>query len=271
MSTDPSRQRPRSSKKRRAVQSGGAAGRPQRPARAGGGIEVRGGSAAGGIPTLWLGAIGVLLFAVGVALAGGVIKFGGGGAAPSSAIAGRASIAPGSSPAASAVARYGTNCLTAAPAAAPAGLKKVVSIETAKGTIEVTVEADLGPLAAANFLALSSCGYYDGLIFHRIVPGFVIQGGDPTGTGSGGPGYEFADDPVTVPYARGVVAMANSGPDTNGSQFFIVLKDATGLGPNYSVFGRVTAGMDAVDAIAAAADAEHPSQPIKMDKVTVKP
>jgi cyclophilin family peptidyl-prolyl cis-trans isomerase len=148
---------------------------------------------------------------------------------------------------------------------------RVVTIETSKGPIEITVEADLGPLAAENFVALASCGYYDGVGFHRVIPGFVVQGGDPTGTGSGGPGYEFADDPVNVPYERGVVAMANAGPGTNGSQFFIVLDDAggAGLGPSYSVFGRVTNGMDAVDAIAAAADGENPTEPIVMDRVTV--
>jgi cyclophilin family peptidyl-prolyl cis-trans isomerase len=141
-------------------------------------------------------------------------------------------------------------------------------IETAKGSITIKVEADLGPLAAGNFVALAACGFYDGVVFHRVVPGFVIQGGDPTGTGSGGPGYEFANDPVTAPYARGVVAMANAGRDTNGSQFFIVLADSN-LPPDYSVFGRVTAGMEAVDAIAAAADAELPTSPIAMDTVTV--
>jgi cyclophilin family peptidyl-prolyl cis-trans isomerase len=149
-----------------------------------------------------------------------------------------------------------------------AGTKSVVTIETAKGNIVITVEADLGPLAAGNFVALASCGFYDGLVFHRVVQGFVIQGGDPTGTGSGGPGYEFADDPVTVPYNRGVVAMANSGANTNGSQFFIVLADNS-LDPKYSVFGRVTSGMEAVDGIAAAADAENPTNPIHMDRVTV--
>jgi cyclophilin family peptidyl-prolyl cis-trans isomerase len=149
-----------------------------------------------------------------------------------------------------------------------AGTKRVVTIETAKGSIVITVEADLGPLAAGNFVALASCGFYDGLVFHRVVQGFVIQGGDPVGTGGGGPGYEFADDPVTVPYNSGVVAMANSGPNTNGSQFFIVLADNS-LAPNYSVFGRVSSGMEAVDAIAAAADAEKPTNPIHMDKVTV--
>jgi len=153
------------------------------------------------------------------------------------------------------------------------GEKKVVTIETAKGPIEITVEADLGPLAAENFVDLAACGFYDGTVFHRVVPDFVIQGGDPTGTGSGGPGYEFKDDPVTVPYTRGTVAMANAGANTNGSQFFIVLKDIPegGLAPAYSVFGHVTNGMDAVDAIAAAADAENPTSPIKMDKVTVAP
>jgi cyclophilin family peptidyl-prolyl cis-trans isomerase len=167
----------------------------------------------------------------------------------------------------------GTNCPKTGPQPMAGGEKKVVTIETAKGPIEVTVEADLGPLAAQNFVDLAACGFYDGTVFHRVVPDFVIQGGDPTGTGGGGPGYEFKDDPVTVPYTRGTVAMANAGANTNGSQFFIVLKDIPegGLPPAYSVFGHVTNGMDAVDAIAAAADAENPTSPIKMDKVTVAP
>ena len=161
------------------------------------------------------------------------------------------------------------DCPTAPPQPMAGGETQVVTIETEKGPIEIKVEADLGPLAAQNFVDLAACGYYDGVVFHRVVPGFVIQGGDPTGSGSGGPGYQFADDPVSVPYERGVVAMANAGPGTNGSQFFIVLDDAD-LDPNYSVFGRVTSGMDAVDAIAAAADAENPTNPIAMDRVTVE-
>jgi len=167
----------------------------------------------------------------------------------------------------------GANCPKAAPQPMAGGEKKVVTIDTAKGPIEVTVEADLGPLAAENFVDLAACGFYDGTVFHRVVKDFVIQGGDPTGTGGGGPGYEFKDDPVSVPYTRGTVAMANSGKDTNGSQFFIVLQDVPqgGLAPSYSVFGHVTKGMEAVDAIAAAADAEKPTSPIKMDKVTVAP
>ncbi|MEX0946868.1 MAG: peptidylprolyl isomerase, partial [Acidimicrobiia bacterium] len=94
-------------------------------------------------------------------------------------------------------------------------------------------------------------GFYDGVIFHRVVPGFVIQGGDPTGTGSGGPGYKFRDE-LDGPgsYSRGTVAMANAGPNTNGSQFFVCLDDV-GLPHSYTIFGKVTAGMEAVDAIAA--------------------
>ena len=290
MTSDSNRPRPRSSKKRRAVQSGGTssgASRSTRPstqrARAG---ATRGGSAAGGIPTAWWAIGAVVVFAIGVALAGGAIKLGGGaspsggitdafadasdasgaaGGSPSSAVGGQVSIAPAASPAGSPAAR-GTNCPTSEPPAAT-GAKRVVTIDTAKGKIEITVDPALGPKAAGNFIALGSCGFYDGIVFHRVVPGFVIQGGDPTGTGSGGPGYEFADDPVTVPYVRGVVAMANSGPNTNGSQFFIVLAD-TGLPPNYAVFGRVTAGMDVVDAIAGAGQ-PAPGTGVVMDKVTV--
>ena len=163
-------------------------------------------------------------------------------------------------------------CPTSPPAALPAGETRTVVIETAKGSITIKVEADLGPLAAGNFVALAECGFYDGIVFHRLMPGFVIQGGDPTGSGSGGPGYEFPNDPVNVPYARGVVAMANAGRDTNGSQFFIVLADA-GLDPDYSVFGRVTAGMETVDTIAAmpnsGGQAGTALEPVAMDSVTV--
>lgn len=163
-------------------------------------------------------------------------------------------------------------CPTSQPPALPAGETRTVEIKTSKGSITIKVEADLGPLAAGNFVALAACGYYDGVVFHRLVPGFVIQGGDPTGTGGGGPGYEFANDPVTVPYSRGVVAMANAGPGTNGSQFFVVLADS-GLNPDYSVFGRVTAGMDVVDAIAAmpnsGGQANAALEPVAMDALTV--
>jgi cyclophilin family peptidyl-prolyl cis-trans isomerase len=147
----------------------------------------------------------------------------------------------------------------------------------------IDVSGALGPRAAANFLALAECGYYDGVVFHRLSPGFVIQGGDGqfgrissldrASVGSGGPGYEFPDDPVTVPYTRGTVAMANSGPNTNGSQFFVCLADLPSLPPSYSVFGTVTSGMDVVDAIAAmpneGGQAQLAVDPVPMTKVTV--
>ncbi|MBI2764225.1 MAG: peptidylprolyl isomerase [Chloroflexi bacterium] len=151
---------------------------------------------------------------------------------------------------------------------------RTVAITTVKGTITLKIEGDLSPIAAGNFVALASCGYYNGVVFHRVVPGFVIQGGDPTGTGSGGPGYTIQDEPVTTVYRRGTLAMARTpAPDSQGSQFFIVLEDgaASSLASvnTYAIFGQVTAGMDTVDAIAAAADAELPSNPIVMDTVTV--
>jgi len=162
---------------------------------------------------------------------------------------------PGASPGGSSA----STCPTSQPAPMPAGDKATVTLGTSLGPIVVQVDGSLGPNAAGNFVALAECGYYDGVIFHRLVPGFVIQGGDgqygrepniDDRVGGGGPGYEFADDPVTVPYSRGTVAMANSGPNTNGSQFFIMLQDAA-LPPSYSVFGHVTSGMDVVDKIAA--------------------
>jgi cyclophilin family peptidyl-prolyl cis-trans isomerase len=146
------------------------------------------------------------------------------------------------------------------------------TISTDKGDIEVDIFTAGTPKAAKNFLDLAKKNFYDGVIFHRIVPGFVIQGGDPTGTGRGGPGYQFDDEPFTGEYYRGTLAMANAGPNTNGSQFFIVLKDLIGSLPkNYTIFGQVTKGMDVVDAIAAGRTGaqDRPVEPVKMTKVTV--
>jgi len=179
---------------------------------------------------------------------------------------------PAATPTEAAGASDASGCPTIPPAALPAGQTRTVVIATAKGSITIKVEADLGPLAAGNFVALAECGFYEGIVFHRLKPGFVIQGGDPTGTGGGGPGYEFPNDPVNVPYDRGVVAMANAGRDTNGSQFFIVLADSD-LDPDYSVFGRVTAGMETVDTIAAmpnsGGQAGTALEPVAMDSITV--
>lgn len=165
-------------------------------------------------------------------------------------------------------------CPTSQPAPLAAGEVRDVSIETALGSMTLTIEADLSPIATGNFIALAECGFYDGVVFHRVVPGFVIQGGDPTGTGTGGPGYTIEDEPVTAQYARGVVAMARTpAPDSVGSQFFIVLDDlaepALVSANTYQIIGSVTSGMETADAIAADADAENPSDPVEMTDVSV--
>ena len=119
-------------------------------------------------------------------------------------------------------------------------------IKTNKGDIHLELNPAEAPLTVNNFVVLARDGYYDGVTFHRVVPRFVIQGGDPTGTGSGGPGYNFKDEAVTRQYKAGTVAMANAGPNTNGSQFFICLEDQPGLPPNYTIFGDTVTGMDVV-------------------------
>lgn len=127
---------------------------------------------------------------------------------------------------------------------------KHVRIQTEKGDIVFELFPDTAPNTVSNFVYLTKLDYYDGLTFHRREEGFVIQGGDPRGNGTGGPGYKFADElSDNFSYDRGVVAMANSGPNTNGSQFFIMLGN-TPLPKKYSIFGRVVEGMDVVDKIA---------------------
>ena len=125
------------------------------------------------------------------------------------------------------------------------------TLHTSLGDITVEFYPGDAPLAVNSFLFLAGDGFYDGVIFHRVISGFMIQGGDPTGTGSGSPGYRFRDE-LDGPgaYERGTMAMANSGPNTNGSQFFIMHK-TYGLPHNYTILGKVTDGMDVVDAIAA--------------------
>src|SRR5437868_3293617 len=147
------------------------------------------------------------------------------------------------------------------------------TIATEKGDIDVDIFIEGGPKAANNFVDLAKKGFYEGVIFHRVVPGFVIQGGDPTGTGRGDAGYKFDDEPFEGDYYRGTLAMANAGPNTNGSQFFICLADLSGgrLPKKYTIFGQVTKGMDVVDAIAAGktGSQDRPEQPVKIQKVTV--
>ena len=124
-----------------------------------------------------------------------------------------------------------------------------VTIKTNKGDIHLQLNPAEAPQTVNNFVALARDGFYNGVVFHRVVPGFVIQGGDPTGTGSGGPGYKFKDEPVKRSYKAGTVAMANSGPNTNGSQFFICLEDQPSLPGLYTIFGDTVSGMDVVRSI----------------------
>ena len=128
-------------------------------------------------------------------------------------------------------------------------------LNTSAGAITIELLPGDAPNTVNNFVFLAREGFYDNVIFHRTIQGFMIQGGDPTGTGGGGPGYTFSDEPVQRPYTRGVMAMANAGPNTNGSQFFIMHADY-GLPPNYTIFGQAVAGLETIDAIATA-----PTQP----------
>jgi peptidyl-prolyl cis-trans isomerase B (cyclophilin B) len=125
-----------------------------------------------------------------------------------------------------------------------------VTLDTDRGSIVMDLDPRLAPVTVNHFVVQARNGFYDGLTFHRVVPGFVIQGGDPDGSGRGGPGYKFADEPVRGEYALGAVAMANAGPNTNGSQFFICIDDCREkLQPLYNLFGQVTSGVDVAQSI----------------------
>ena len=158
------------------------------------------------------------------------------------------------------------------------------TIATEIGDIEVELFDQSAPKAAKNFIDLAKKGFYDDVIFHRVIPGFVIQGGDGqygkksalerSRVGTGGPGYKFEDEPVKGDYQRGALAMANSGPNTNGSQFFICHQDLTGKLPkNYTLFGQVTKGMEVVDQIVGAPrdSKDFPDSPVAMTSVTIHP
>ncbi len=156
------------------------------------------------------------------------------------------------------------------------------TIATDLGNIEVDLYDQSAPKAAANFIALAKKGFYDDVVFHRVIPGFVAQAGDGQygkksslergRVGTGGPGYKFEDEPVAGDYVRGALAMANAGPNTNGSQFFICHQDLTGKLPkNYTLFGQVTRGMDVVDKIVGAPrdGRDFPDKPVAMTSVTI--
>ena len=146
-------------------------------------------------------------------------------------------------------------------------------LHTTEGDITIKLNDDQTPKTVENFVTLAKKDFYSDVIFHRIIKGFMIQGGDPTGTGSGGPGYKFDDEKFTGEYTRGTVAMANAGPNTNGSQFFIMHADMA-LPKAYTIFGHVTDGMDTVDKIAEAAvisggEGSSPVEPVKIVSVDI--
>ena len=147
------------------------------------------------------------------------------------------------------------------------------TLHTNHGAIELELFPADAPKTVENFETLAGKGFYDGVVFHRVIPDFMIQGGDPTGTGSGGPGYQFEDEPNDHRLERGALAMANAGPNTNGSQFFIVTAEACPwLDGKHTVFGRVTSGMDVVDAISSVEtdSADRPSEPVTIQRVELE-
>lgn len=157
----------------------------------------------------------------------------------------------------------------------------IATIETNKGSMKVNLLPKIAPKTVNNFVFLAKEKFYDGVVFHRIISGFMVQTGDPTGTGMGGPGYKFEDEAVTQSYVRGTLAMANAGPNTNGSQFFIVHKDASELPKNYTIFGLIdasdAASLKTLDAIAetpveesSQGEASKPKEEIKMTSVTIE-
>jgi len=159
-------------------------------------------------------------------------------------------------------------------ALAPAKTYALV-VETNCGAFTMTLDLEQAPKTAASLVSLAESGFFDGTIFHRVVPGFVIQGGDPTGTGTGGPGYKTVDVPPSdAAYISGVVAMAKAGneaPGTSGSQFFVVTGPDVGLPPEYAIVGEVTSGMDTVAAIGALGVGDGPpSQPVVIERVSVE-
>ena len=148
-------------------------------------------------------------------------------------------------------------------------------LKTSAGDITIDLNAAGAPNTVNNYIYLANDNFYDGTIFHRVIDGFMIQGGDPCGDGTGGPGYKFEDEPFRGEYTKGTIAMANAGPNTNGSQFFIMHADYP-LPKNYVIFGSVTAGLDVVDRIAKSpvqmgpsGEASQPVDPVRVESITI--
>ena len=147
------------------------------------------------------------------------------------------------------------------------------TMETSHGTMTIALDPAAAPRTVNSFVVLARYHYFDGIVFHRIIPGFVLQGGDPTGKGTGGPGYQFADElPKPGRYELGSLAMANAGPNTNGSQFFVISgPDGMRLPPQYSLFGKVVAGLETVAAIdAVGTSGGTPKEKVTIEKVTIE-
>ena len=157
---------------------------------------------------------------------------------------------------------------------APAAKNRVARFETTKGTFRIELAEDKAPITTKNFIDLASKGFYDGVIFHRVIDGFMIQGGDPEGTGRGGPGYKIPDEfhPDLKHDAAGVLSMANAGPNTGGSQFFITLGPTPHLNNRHAVFGKVIEGLDVVKAIGktATGPGDRPLEDVVMKKVIIE-
>ena len=148
------------------------------------------------------------------------------------------------------------------------------TMQTSMGSMNIALDAVMAPNTVNNFVVLARYHYFDGIVFHRIINGFMYQGGDPAGTGRGGPGYKFADElPAPGRYEVGSLAMANSGPDTNGSQFFIISgANGVGLPPQYSIFGKVVSGLEVVDAMhkVDTAGGDRPKTDVVIESVTIE-
>ena len=158
------------------------------------------------------------------------------------------------------------------PMVIDADKRYTATMVTSKGSMTIALDPQAAPRTVNNFVFLARYHYFDGVVFHRVIPGFVLQGGDPTATGTGGPGYKFADErPPPGRYELGSLAMANAGPDTNGSQFFVISgPDGMRLPPSYSLFGKVVAGLDTVAAIdALGSRSGKPTETVTIESVTV--
>lgn len=150
-------------------------------------------------------------------------------------------------------------------------------VKTTKGVFTISLLSEEAPQTVNNFIFLAKENFYDGVSFHRIIEGFMIQAGDPNGDGTGGPGYTFADEPIRREYTRGIVAMANRGPDTNGSQFFIMHADNKALPKQYVIFGEIERGIEVIDAIATVPTKESksgekstPTKPVIIEDITIE-